>query len=537
MQKKSVPSASNAARAAISIGLSTLLRGCKFALAAVAMSLSAACLADTVTFPPTGYDISSAEDWGGTLPGTADIMRFTTIGSRTVTASNDVEFAGLYLGNAGGGVNVTLDMRDSVSGGSPRRIKINGNACVYDGSSSGNLWNTRYTLRGGFWDFGNKTVGINPPDKGYGPSGCSLTIDGGAVVTCGTLLGAAPAWDNDRTASIRIDGEGTVVTSGTFSVSYAGGYRNTATVANGAKVVLTGTGENVLAVDDGNGSRNSLVVTNGSSLTKLNGDKKIIIGRQGKANKLAVYKNSSVTIAGTVYFGHQDNANANSASDNAIVVCETGARLSFGPIYQGNANGVAASAGSSNNVVSVLDGGEVTCGNGGRWYFYGHDNGIVVSNGTMTLPSIKCQTSTNCFVRLQGGHPAFVSNGSYSDYSEFKDGFRFCYELPAEGYGTVEWPYAMSNQAKFLDDTVSVEVEGIGEVRARMKAEGIEAKTINLAKFTNGFATGYGITDAMLARWNEALPEGTKLVLESSGSARLLKLTVKANAPTVVVWR
>ena len=511
MLKKATASLNPAARAAA------------LGIAAFVASLSAVCRADTFTFPAEGTDIASAADWGGTLPGTTDIAMFTS--SKTVTASNDFEFAGLYIGAQN--TTLTFDMRNAVSGGSPRKIAINGNACAYDGSNA-NIWNVRYTLRGGRWDFGNYTVGINPPDKYNGPDGCSLTIDGDAVVTCGQLLGAATG--SSRSANMRIDGEGTVVTSATLMVANYGGYNNTMTIANGATVVLTGTSENALVVDYGKGNCNSLIVTNGASLTKLSGDKKIIVGRQGMANRMVVYGGSSAQIAGSVYFGHDDNANANTASDNAIVVCGTGARLSMGTTYNGNANRVAASAGSSNNVATIADGGSVTCG---RWYFYGHDNGIVVSNGTMTLTSIKSETSTNCFIRLQGEHPSFVSNGGSGEYSEFKDGFRLCYDLSAEGYGADEWPYAMSNPAKFMDDTVSVEVTGIQEVRARMKADGIERKTVNLAKFTDGFATGYGITDAMLERWNASLPEGAKLALADNK----LTLDIRAKAPTVVSLR
>ena len=495
-----------------------MMLNCKFGVVTAAATITFAGIAEIVEFPSAGGDIASALDWGReTLPGIYDPAKFTA--TQTVTAGNDVEFGGLYI--AGESKTVTFDMRDSVSGGSPRKIKMNGNACVYNGSN-GNIWFAIYILRGGFWDFGSYSVGINSKDRFDGPTGCSLTIDGGAVLVCGQLLGAAT--QAGRTANIRVDGEGTVVTSGSFRVSNYNGYQNTATVANGAKIVLTGTGEDVLAIDYGNGGGNSLIVTNGAGVIKQSGNKKITIGRQGSDNRMAVESGSSVQIHGSVYFGHADSSNANASMGNRIVVRGTDSSMSVteGTMYHGNANGVVALAGNSNNVVSVLNGGTVSCG---RWHFYGHDNGIVISNATMSLSGgIKCETSQNCYLRLQGAHPSFASTASASDLFQFKDGFKFYYDIPVDGYdGTVEWPFVASGVAS-LDDSVAVEVSGAEGALARMKAEGVYKKTIRLARFAAGFEGGGGISDAMLANWNVALPDGATLCLDETDLILELKI-------------
>ena len=521
MQKKSVPSASNAARAAIRTG-------CKFALAAVAMSLSAACLADTVTFPSSGRDIASAEDWGGTLPGTGDLLKFTS--TATVTASNDVEFAGLYVGAEG--KTIVFDMRDAVSGGSPRRIKMNGPAYI-----PANAWNAKYTLRGGFWDFGNSAVGTSIDNNfSTANSGTSATIDSGAVVLCGSLVGQYGRGSNPtRVASVYVDGEGTVVTAATMKVAQYNGVNNVFEIRNGAKVVLTGTGNKFLSIggdaatdSDSNGnllrvSSGASVVRNASATTPF-----FHIGSAGSNNRLSVESGGTVKLAAQLYFGHADGASGNKRVSNRIDVTGMNSLLSIGATYCGNASGVAASAGSSNNVASVTDGGTLS---GGRWYLDGHDNGIVVSNGTVTLSDggFICQTSTNCYLRLQGACPSFVSKTAGTQ-SKYLNGFTIRFDLPEDGYdGSVAWPFVSENYVS-VDSSFRIEIEGVERMAKRMRRQGIDRRTVNLAKFSNG-ATG--ITDAMLAEWNAALPQLASL----SYANNKLTLTVKANAPTVMTFR
>lgn len=508
MQKKSVPSASGAARAAIHTG-------CKFALAAVAMSLSAACLAATVTFPSTGYDLASAEDWGGTLPGTADVIKFGGTTNITVTASADVEFGGLTFATESR--TVTLDMRESVSGGSPRRIKMNGPAYVNE------VWLAEYILRGGLWDFGDYSVAINLAYKNQ--QGASARIDGGAVVLCGSLFGQWVGKDDP----LYVVGEGTIVTTKVVQVAQFNGRNNRFEFTDGAKVVITGTSDGALSVggnaDNSNSSGNTLRVGGGATLEKI-GSGASWVGRAGNDNKLLIEDGGTARLPGIMYFGSRGGSQGTQRAGNRIEVTGADSRLECGAVYCGN----AAESGNSNNVAIVSDGGTLSSD---RWYLDGQENGIVVSNGTVTVGEggILCQaTSTNCYLRLQGTHPSFVSRTASGTQSIFKNGFTLRFELPEEGYdGTVAWPFLNQNYA-YADSSFRVEVTGIEKMAKRMKAQGIERRTVNLANFSNGIN---GVTDAMVAGWNAALPEGAKLAFANNK----ITLDVRANAPTVVSLR
>lgn len=498
-------------------------RAAALGIAAFVASLSATmtAMADNVIFPDGKTDIASAEDWGGTLPGTTDQISIGGNGQKTVTALDDVEFGGLLIGSANG-QEVIFDMRPSVSGGSPRRIRMNGIA------HCGSNWNAHYWLRGGFWDFGDNSVGIVENGTYNGLKNCSATIDGGAVVVCGSLVGHWRTTNN----WVNVEGEGTIVTTKVVRVSPYNGIDNGFRFSNGAKVVLSGAGSRIVISDGDSGAsyRNSLLVSGGASVEQTASGGTHYLGSAGSRNKLSVEGGSEVSLKGLLYFGHHDDSRANTASHNRIEVTGANSRLSTSAIYCGNASGVAASAGSSNNVAYVTDGG--TLSSGDRWYLYGHDNGIVVSNGTVTLAGggILCRTSTNCYLRLQGTHPSFVSKTAAGSQSEYKNGFTIHFDLPGDGYdGSVPWPFVSENYA-FVDSSLRIEIEGVEGMAKRIRRQWLERETVNLAHFSGGVT---GITDAMLARWNAALPELASL----SFANNKLTLTVKANAPTVMTFR
>lgn len=500
--------------------LNPATRAAALGIAAFVASLSAVCRADTKTFPSTGSDIASAEDWGGTLPGTTDQISIGGNGQKTVTALEDVEFGGLLIGSANG-QEVIFDMRPSVSGGSPRRIRMNGIA------HCGSNWNAHYWLRGGFWDFGDNSVGIVRNGTYNGLSNCSATIDGGAVVVCGSLVGHWRTTNN----WVNVEGEGTIVTTKVVRVSPYNGIDNGFRFSNGAKVVLSGAGSRLVISDGDSGAsyRNSLLVSGGASVEQTDAGGTHYLGSAGSRNKLSVEGGSEVSLKGLLYFGHNEGSKANTATNNRIYVTGANSRLSTSAIYCGKASGVEASAGNSDNVACVTDGG--TLSSGDRWYLYGHDNGIVVSNGTVTLANggIMCQTSTNCFLRLQGAHPSFVSKTANST-SLYKHGFTIRFDLPEDGYdGSVAWPFVSENYAS-VDSSFRIEIEGVEGMSRRLRRQGIERETVNLAHFSRGVT---GITDAMLAEWNAALPQLASL----SYANNKLTLTVKANAPTVMTFR
>ena len=508
MQKKSVPSASNAARAAIRTS-------CKFALAAVAMSLSATCLAATVTFPSTGYDLASAEDWGGTMPGTGDLLKFTT--SATVTASNDVEFAGLYVGAED--KTIVFDMRDAVSGGSPRRIKMNGNAYILE-----NTWKAKYVLRGGFWDFSGKSVCAGLDNDYSGNNGTSATIDGGAVVICDSLAGRIGQTSSMNYVSVI--GQGTVVTAKTVKVAQYTGKNNRFAFTDGAKVVLAGTGS-ALSLSAGDtehmtSNGNSLRIADGALLEQPTAGGTHTVGNAGKNNTLSVEDGGSVFLKGNLTLAYSDDGRAISSSGNRISVSGAGSRfVSTGEILLGRGN---ASSANSNNVISVSDGAVFT---NAAFRLRGHDNGIVISNATMrtTAGGIECidasaGTATNCFVRLQGRRPQLVLAGTNPNCN-FRGSFRFEYDIPEEGYETV--PVTLNEWARMAENTEFV-VNGILELFDSMRKRGVKKVSYALLKANGGLNTNpTAPTAAMLERWNAQLPAGASL----SYANNTLTLTVK----------
>ncbi len=488
-------------------------------LAVVAMAANAL----TVSFPTTGIDIASATDWGGTLPETTNAISFAGTGSRTVKAFADVEFAGLVFGTQSR--TVTLDMRESVSGGSPRRIKMNGPAYV------ANAWQSKYILRGGFWDFGENSVGIDLASKYNAMNGSSARIDGGAVVLCRSLFGQWGRASDVRTCPLYVDGEGTVVTTKVVQVAQYNGRNNRFEFTDGAKVVITGTSNGALSVDggaaaDSDSNGNTLRVAGGASLEKIaNGTS--YIGSAGSNNRLSIENGGTVRLSGLTYFGHADGAAGNKRVGNRIDVTGADSRLVCGAVYCGNANGVAASAGNSNNVATVSDDGSLSCA---RWHLNGHDNGIVISNGTVTVADggIMCETSTNCYLRFQGAHPSFVSRGDANSQSIYAGGFTLRYDLPEDGYdGSVAWPFVSTNYV-YASSSFRVEVSGVEKMAKRMKRQGVDRETVNLALFNKGYS---GITGAMVAEWNASLPKGAKLSLANNR----LTLEVTTIKPTVMI--
>lgn len=488
----------------------TAARVC-FAIATAA--ISAVCAAATVTFPSTGRDIASAEDWGGTLPGTSDLLKFTT--SATVTASNDVEFAGFFVGSEG--KTVTFDMRDSVSGGSPRRIKMNGNAYI-----SENTWNAKYVLRGGFWDFSGKSVCTGLSNDYSGNNGTSAQIDGGAVVICDSLAGRIGGETTKN--SVSVTGEGTIVTAKTVKVAQYTGKNNHFAFTDGAKVVLAGTGS-ALSLSSGDtdhktSNGNSLRIAGGASLEQPTAGGTHTVGNAGKNNTLSVEDGGSVFLKGGLNFAYADDDRANSSSGNRISVSGAGSRfVSTGEIRLGRGYGSTA---NSNNVVSVSDGAVFT---NAAFRLRGHDNGIVISNATMSTTSggIECidasaGTATNCFVRLQGASPRLVINDGSAADCTFRGAFRFEYDIPEEGYETV--PVTLNKWARMAENTEFV-VNGVTGLQRSLRQRGIESASYTLFKASGGLDANP--TAAMLARWNARLPEGATL----SYANNTLTLTVK----------
>ena len=91
-------------------------------LAAVAVFAAGAAHGIDVTFSKENGDLALPADWGmESLPDSTNRMAFAASGSAmTATASADISYAGIIMKKSN--QTVTLDMRDSVSGASPRHV-------------------------------------------------------------------------------------------------------------------------------------------------------------------------------------------------------------------------------------------------------------------------------------------------------------------------------------------------------------------------------------------------------------------------------
>jgi hypothetical protein len=245
------------------------------------------------------------------------------------------------------------------------------------------------------------------------------------------------------------------------------------------------------------------------------------VGQAGKDNLLSVEDGGLVSLKGTLSLAYDNDGNANSSSGNRISVSGAGSRfVTQGEIRLGRGYGSSA---NSNNVVSVSDGAVFT---NAAFRLRGHDNGIVISNATMSTTSggIECieanaGTATNCFVRLQGTSPRLVLAGT-SPNCDFKGSFRFEYDIPDDGYATV--PVTLNEWARMAENTEFV-VNGVKELQKAMRKRGIKNASYALFKANGNLNTGMP-TAAMLERWNARLPEGASL----SYASRTLTLSVEA---------
>ena len=271
-----------------------------FPLAVLSALMALAGAADEAVFPLSAAvgDLSSAADWGrDRIPGTDAALRFGTgYKTQTVTAKADVEFGSIRV-NAECGT-VVFDMRDEVTGGAPRRIRING------AGDLGNLWYPSLRLLGGEWTFSG-SVGVWNGSY-VTPKGGRGTVGDGAVLTCTTLYGG---YGNMDGGGFTVAGEGTVVTARQVQASFYYGSNNRCVIEDGAQVFINGSGNGVFQTDAGNGSDNVLSVRNGAKLRKLSGATNYC-GVQGSRNALVVEGGGEVTLGATTYLGYSDGSGA-----------------------------------------------------------------------------------------------------------------------------------------------------------------------------------------------------------------------------------
>ena len=469
-------------------------------------------------------DLASPASWGTeTLPDNTSRVKIGYANKTQIaTASADIDFAGVLVRQQK--TNVILDMRDETTGGHPRKINMRGGLSFIklDNSTAWNNANSHITLRGGEWNWNDNPIYTYV--DGYNWSRYSgITISDGAVVYGVSRLQGGYA--NSCNTNI-VTGVGTVVTTAALRVSFENGKNNMIDIADGATCVVTGTDGATLKVDvrgDADYSSNNVLrVTGGATLIK-EGTGINHIGNKGADNRLYVLDGATAQIGGACYVGHYDGASGNTADRSKIVAAGTDTVLRMGAAYLGNGDGTA---GSTDCTIESRDGASL------RYsvvYLNGHDNGFVVSNGTLTATGdgLKVSGGTNHFVRIQGRTPSFVVEHSSTASAIVKNGFSFVYDLPAEGYAD-DWVPVNMGLSVSTDNTTEFVVNGVPEMMEYMRANGIRKRTLTL--FKSDYAVAF--TPDMVARWNARLPEGAKLSM--SGSVVTLEVKVKFGVILVV---
>lgn len=504
---------------------SSLQVGARHAVAAaIVFAFAFVGLAEDVVFPYSEAvgDLSSAADWGlDQIPSADSRIKIGTANkSQTVTALNDIDFAGIY--RVGASSTVIFDMRDAVTGASPRKINMTAGTAVAD-SASKVTW-----FRGGEWNWNDTGLSLYTPSYSTPKYNSYKITDGAVMYNVSSLQGAY----SSTYGSFLVAGEGTLVTTKVLAVAFYQGSRQTFTVADGARVVIKGKGADKEYCNDNEGSYNRTIVTNGASLVKVTG-KANHIGLKGPGNEVHVVDHSTMSLSGFTYVGHSDGNDADAALNTRVLV-DDNSTFTFGGVYLGNGNG--RTTGNSGCTIESRNGSTVTTS---ALYLHGHDNGLIASNGTFVLQAAGIltrytngnlnYTSSNDFVRIQGETPRVrIATGTDANQFCCKDGFRLIYDLPVDGYADGYVPVTFEKYGQF-DDTFEVEINGLEAMQAKMQAERIRKRTIRLFKANNGLV---GVSSATVGRWRSRLPEGVTL-----NTAGEVSLTVKADLGFMLIFR
>lgn len=164
----------------------------------------------TVNFPDAdgSHDISSEAAWGGTLPGTGDVIAITGAVDTVVHASADVQF-GQLQNMLTDGKNYELTFDQSLY----PDVKLKFNGFQFNGVNKSKL-GTRFT--GGHWDFGGAVFDTGNNSTSYG-NFRTLYVDGGAELT--NIASIALGYTSQYGLLFDLGGKAKVYSSGRFRVT------------------------------------------------------------------------------------------------------------------------------------------------------------------------------------------------------------------------------------------------------------------------------------------------------------------------------
>lgn len=498
-----------------------------------AVAIQVAANAADKTFTKDNGDLASAADWGGTKPANTDRLRFAADSAITATASSDITFAGIYLNKQY--QTVTLDMRDEVTGVSPRRITLTDH--IYIGDQSDQTLN----IRGGYWDLVGKLNlywrgGTSATTWELANKRQRVNVTDGAVID---VFRITTGYGPESSSSLHVAGEGTTINSAVLRIGAQNACYDAVDIVDGAKIVVTnnGTADLVIGYSGNQNNYNCGLVVSGacSRLVKKNPGSSFVGHMWAHNCYLHVLDGAAAEISGTLYCAGTTSESASYGHDNSILVAGSGSSFACDVVYFGCSNGSTYNHG---NRIEVRDGATFA---GNLLYVGGNGNGVVVSNATVSLTGggVKDNVETkllgtNIFVRLQGATPKFTTDrtGTTGGRNILHKSFKFIYDLPADGYASDFKPVQFLSESA-TDKSLEIEVNGIEAVLESMKARNVFRQSMVLLSASGGWSANEGVTSDMVARWNSKLPEGAALAYANN----VLTLKLKRKAGIVLVVR
>jgi len=385
-----------------------------------------------VDFPSASGDISSASDWGGTLPSTTDPVRFKT-DNGVYTATNDVQFAAMTVTAA----NVTFNM-GVAAGEDPRLLKFKSFMAPSKDQS--------ILLNGGIWDFQGGNFSCCDRNTNRKSSNQLITLDGGAIVTNigsfrmsyrdnynalrlvngSKMYFSKCDWDygEGKSNAVEVLSGSELVASSYIRDSYYKSSDGTYTCTRflvsgtGSKIRLTGTVSTSGWLDFSLGSvyaGGSLTVAD-NALVESALDFVMGKGTAGHETRATVRSGGTMTLAGNAVVGSAEStfghvlavSNATSAISlegdfkigsgknahgNSVIISDQGA-VSCVKMYVGGGSG------SCSNTLAVTDNGTLALSS--EWYVGkeagSHDNTVTVSGGgRITGLAVRMADSTTAY--------------------------------------------------------------------------------------------------------------------------------------------
>ena len=374
-------------------------------------------------------------------------------------------------------------------------LKIIFNGCTV--TNMDNMWMTQYGHN--CLAISNSAVWINRvlmPGYSVGPIDTRLFIGGGSKVSAGQF---------------------------TMSRSYTGGKISAHTDGlplvdiggPGTEVVFRGDANTDYRYDDLDAD-----VNNGYSLLASHGSGEIF--RIGDGAK--------VTVKNRAIIGVKQGAN------NRVVVEGEGTELAMGDFafaWRGNAE-----SGSSNNYIVVRDGGSLVAGLALYYSGCGSDNGIICSNGTVSVIGTNYDNANNRLTyRMQGDNPSvrFIIGNDTDFNRRLTCGINWVFDLPVSGYREGCVPFRFECQQMLKENAnsslLTCAINGLPDFCADMKVKDEQKREVVLIS-GGSFAEWGGHSrvkyDEAVARWNDELqaivPNGFSAELVQSGTKVTLKV-------------